>query len=69
MLIYFISTVSSAAVPVLRVVRGETRHPDPAGGGQNDPSQLHTLQHPVQAAASQTHSGGGRPGKSNTLVF
>lgn len=65
-LINFVSAVSAAVVPVLRVVCGETRHPDLAGGGQNNPSQQHTLRHPVQATASQTHSGVGRPGNLST---
>lgn len=62
------SALSAAAVPVLRVVRGETRHPDPAGGGQNDPGQQHALRDPPQTSAGQSHSGEGRPGNVSTLT-
>lgn len=55
-------------MPVHRVVRGEARHPDPAGGGQNHPGQQHTLRHPLQTPASQTPSGERRPGDLSTLT-
>lgn len=46
-----VSVVSSVAVSVLRVVRGETRHPDPTHRGQNDFCQQHSLHDTVQASA------------------
>lgn len=55
--------VSHAAVPVLCVVRGETRHPDPADRGQNRPGQQHSLHHPLPAPADRLLPGKRRPGE------
>lgn len=45
-----VSVVSSVAVSVLRVVCGETRHPDPTDRGQNHSCQQHSLLDAVQAS-------------------
>lgn len=46
-----VSVVSSVAVSVLRVVCGETWHPDPTDRGQNSSCQQHPLLDAVQASA------------------
>lgn len=46
-----VSVTSSVVVSVLRVILGETRHPDPADRRQNHSHQQHSLRDPVQASA------------------
>ena len=57
-----VSIVSSVAVSVLRVVCGETWHPDPTDRGQNNSCQQHSLHNTIQASADGPCAGKWWPG-------